>query len=195
MEIQMDRYRLAEDADLMSAIATGKEDALGVLYDRYSRQCFSFAMRILNVEGDAEEAVQETFVRVWRSARQYDATRAGAISWILSITRNLCLDELRRRRRRAPEMPMLDDAPERAGEDRTDLEAERKIMGEQVRAALKSLPSEQRSALELVYFHGLTSQEVGQLLSVPAPTVRSRLRLGLLKLGGIMQEKGLIAID
>jgi len=92
-------------------------------------------------------------------------------------------------------IPGLDDAFERPGSDRTDLEAERAIMSQQVRAALHSLSSEQRSAIELVYFHGLSSQEVGRLLNVPAPTVRSRLRLGLLKLGGIMQEKGLIAID
>ncbi len=191
----MEDFRLAEDAELMAAIAVRNEDALAALYDRFGRQCFSFAMRILSAESDAEDAVQETFVRVWRSAGQYDGSRAGAISWILSITRNLCLDELRRRRRRVPEMPMLDGAPEKAGEDRTDLEAESRIVGQEVRAALQSLPGEQRSALELVYFHGLTSQEVGRLLNVPSPTVRSRLRLGLLKLGGIMQERGLIAID
>lgn len=191
----VDSYRLAEDADLIAAVAAGQEAALGVLYDRYSRQCFSFSMRILAAESDAEEAVQETFVRVWRSAKQYDPTRAGVLSWVLSITRNLCLDELRRRRRRSVEVPELEGGPEHVARDRTDIEAERKILGEQVRGALQSLPGDQRSALELVYFHGLTSQEVGKLLNVPAPTVRSRLRLGLLKLGGILQEKGLVSVD
>jgi len=114
---------------------------------------------------------------------------------VLSITRNLCIDELRRRRRRVPELPSLEGAMDRPGADRTDLEAERIIIGEQVRAALRSLSSEQRSAIELVYFHGLTSQEVGRILNIPAPTVRSRLRLGLLKLGGILQEQGLAATD
>lgn len=191
----MSDYRLADDFDLVAAVASGKEDALGVLYDRYHRQCFSFGLRILGGEQDAEEAVQETFVRVWRSAGQYDSSRAGVASWVLSITRNLCIDEIRRRRRRVPEMPTLEGALEVASGDRTDLEAEREIIGAQVREALGSLTSEQRSAIELVYFHGLTSQEVGRILAVPAPTVRSRLRLGLLKLGGLLQERGVVGVD
>ena len=191
----MDSYRLAEDQDLVRSVANSRQEALSVLYDRFHRQCFSFAIRILGSESDAEEAVQETFVRIWRSAGQYDESRAGVASWVLSITRNLCIDELRRRRRRAPETPLMDDMPHPPAADRTDLEAERTILGEQVRAALQSLSSEQRSAIELVYFHGLTSQEVGNVLNVPAPTVRSRLRLGILKLGGILQEKGVIAVD
>lgn len=191
----MGDFRLADDFDLVAAIAAGKEDALGVLYDRYHRQCFSFGLRILGGEQDAEEAVQETFVRVWRSARQYDSSRAGVASWVLSITRNLCIDEIRRRRRRVPETPTLDGALEVASSERTDLEAEREIIGAQVREALSTLTSEQRSAIELVYFHGLTSQEVGRILAVPAPTVRSRLRLGLLKLGGLLQERGVVGVD
>ena len=191
----MSDYSLAGDPELVEAIAGGRDAALSVLYDRYHRPCFSFTLRILGSESDAEEAVQETFVRVWRSAVQYDVSKAGVGSWILSIARNLCIDELRRRRRRAQEMPSLDGALELAGSDRTDLEAERGIVGEQVRAALWSLSSEQRSAIELVYFHGLSSQEVGRVLSVPAPTIRSRLRMGLLKLGVVLQAEGLMSID
>ncbi len=188
-------YSTAEDPQLIGAIAGGQEAALDVLYDRYHRQCFAFALRILNAESDAEEAVQETFVRIWRGAAQYDTERAAVGSWLLSITRNLCLDELRRRRRRAPELPSLDGALERPSADRTDLEAERGIIAQQVRAALKGLPSDQRSAIELVYFNGLSSQEVGTLLGVPSPTVRSRLRLGLLKLGAVLKSQGLVAVD
>ena len=191
----MSDYRLAEDFDLVAEISTGREEALGVLYDRYHRQCFSFGLRILGSEQDAEEAVQETFVRVWRRATQYDSSRAGVGSWVLSITRNLCIDELRRRRRRVPELPNLDGAFEVPSTERTDTEAERLIIGAHVRGALSGLPSDQRSAIELVYFHGLSSQEVGRILDVPAPTVRSRLRLGLLKLGGILQERGLATVD
>ncbi|MEX1104103.1 MAG: RNA polymerase sigma factor, partial [Dehalococcoidia bacterium] len=154
----MSDYRLAEDAEIVAAVAMGRETALESLYDRYHRQCFAFSLRILGGEQDAEEAVQETFVRVWRSAGQYDRSRAGVGSWVLSITRNLCLDELRRRRRRVPELPTLEGALERPSADRTDEAAEQKILGDQVRGALQSLPSEQRSAIELVYFHGLTSQ-------------------------------------
>src|SRR5688572_6022843 len=115
------------DSGVVAAIGRGDEQALGLLYDRYSRPCFALAIRVLSSEQDAEEAVQETFVRVWRSAMQYDAGRAAVSSWLLSITRNLCIDELRRRRRRSLETPSLDDAPERPGTDRTDLEVERTL--------------------------------------------------------------------
>lgn len=191
----MSDYRLADDFDLVALVAAGKEDALGVLYDRFHRQCFAFSLRILGAEQDAEEAVQETFVRVWRYAGRYDSSRAGVASWILSIAKNLCIDEIRRRRRRVPEMPNFDGAFEVASHERTDIAAERAVIGDQVRGALASLSSDQRSAIELVYFHGLTSQEVGRILDVPAPTVRSRLRLGLLKLGGVLQERGLANVD
>jgi len=191
----MSDYSLADDTDLVLAIAAGQNAALSVLYDRLHRQCFAFSVRILGAEGDAEEAVQETFVRVWRNASQYDAAKAGVGGWVLSINRNLCLDELRRRRRRVPQLPTMDGALDLADSERTDLTAEREILGAQVRQALQSLNSEQRSAIELVYFHGLSSQEVGGILGVPAPTVRSRLRLGLLKLGGVLEAQGLVTVD
>ncbi|MCC6382010.1 MAG: sigma-70 family RNA polymerase sigma factor [Dehalococcoidia bacterium] len=183
------------DVDLVQAVAGGEEAALGVLYDRLHRQCFAFALGMLAAEPDAEEAVQETFVRVWRRAGQYDRTRAGVASWVLSITRNLCLDELRRRRRRAPESEPSVSMLERSAADRTDDEALRGVVAEQVRAALQALPGGQRLAIELVYFQGLSSQEVGSLLQVPAATVRSRLRLGLLKLGALLRAQGLVAAD
>jgi len=188
-------YRLAEDPDLVAATGAGREAALEVLYDRYHRQCFALSLRILGSESDAEEAVQETFVRVWRSAPQYDSSRAGVASWVLSIARNLCIDELRRRRRRAPQLPSFDEALDLPGSERTDLDAERAVIGGQVRAALHSLPADQRRSIELVYFHGLSSQEVGTMLRVPPPTVRSRLRLGLLKLGSILKAEGLLTVD
>ncbi len=188
-------YRLAEDVDLVNSIAAGREAALEALYDRYHAQCFAFALRTLAAESDAEEAVQETFVRVWRRAGQYDQARAGVASWLLSITRNLCIDEFRRRRRRVPETQLLDEAAQRPGDERTDEEAERAMTGETVRTALQALSSEQRSAIELVYFHGLTSSEVGGLLGVPPPTVRSRLRLGLLQLGNVLKAQGVVGVD
>jgi RNA polymerase sigma-70 factor (ECF subfamily) len=183
----------SDDVAIVARIAAGDQDALAELYDRFHRPCYSFAVRMVGSEGEAEEVIQETFVRAWRHAARYEQERASVQGWLLSITRNLCIDELRRRRRRASEFSGLDDAPEPPAPDRTDIEAERSILREEVRGALRSLPPEQRSAIELVYFHGLTSQEVGDALHVPAPTVRSRLRLGLLKLAAVLQEKGVMS--
>lgn len=183
-----------DDTELLRTVAGGDEGALGELYDRFHRPCYAFALRMLGAEPDAEEAVQEAFVRAWRSAHLYDYAKAGAQSWLISITRNLCIDELRRRRRRAAEATALDDVADPADPGRTDVEAERAMLRTQVRRALESLPGEQRSAIELVYFHGLTSLEVGAILKVPAPTVRSRLRLGLLKLGGTLREQGVTSL-
>jgi RNA polymerase sigma-70 factor (ECF subfamily) len=186
-------FTAADDGTLLAAMARGDQHALAALYDRYHRACFSFAVRILGSEGDAEDAVQETFVRLWRSAASYNEERAAVGSWVLSITRNLCLDELRRRRRRVPEGGTEEAMLQQPAAERTDEAAERTLIGEQVRAALRMLPGDQRSAIELVYFHGLSSQEVGRLLHVPAPTVRSRLRLGLLKLGTLLE--GRVTVD
>ena len=191
----MSDYHLADDEDLVSAIAAGRDAAVGALYDRYHRQCFGFALRILGAESDAEEAVQETFVRVWRSASQFDAAKASVGGWVLSITRNLCIDELRRRRRRVPERRPTDTEPDHPAADHTEDEALSGVMGEQVRASLQLLTTDQRSAIELVYFHGLSSSEVGRILGVPPPTIRSRLRLGLQKLSEILRARGLISVD
>ncbi|WBL36865.1 sigma-70 family RNA polymerase sigma factor [Tepidiforma flava] len=177
---------LADDVSAVRALARGDDAALGALYDRYSRPCYAFAIRMLGSEGDAEEVVQETFLRAWRNAGAYDPARASVSSWLLAITRNLCIDELRRRRRNLPAAP-LDDAVPLPASERTEAAAELALDRERVRTALASLPGEQRSAIELVYYHGLTSTEVGRILGVPSPTVRSRLRLGLLKLAGILR--------
>lgn len=177
---------LADDLAAIQALARGDHAALGALYDRYARPCYAFAIRMLGSESDAEEVLQETFLRAWRSAASYDPGRASVASWLLAITRNLCIDELRRRRRNLPAAPLDDAAPVPSGE-RTEAAAEQAIDADRVRAALASLPGEQRSAIELVYYHGLTSSEVGRLLGVPPATVRSRLRLGLLKLAGILR--------
>ncbi len=186
-------YRLANDAALVDAMASGRDGALSELYDRYHRRCFSMALRILAAESDAEEAVQETFLRVWRSASRYDPSRAVVSSWLLSITHNLCLDEIRRRKRSPQLIEYGGFDPPSA--DHPDEEVERAILGDLVRAALHSLVGDQRKAIELVYFHGLSSHEVGQLLDVPPPTVRSRLRLGLLKLNAILKTRGVVAGD
>lgn len=182
------QLQFAEDTELVARVGRGNEDALGELYDRYHRQCFSFALRILGGDRDAEDAVQESFVRVWRNAGRFDARRASVTTWLFSIVRNLCVDELRRRRRRresdSNETFDVEDT------HRTEEDVERLMAGEEVREAMQSLPPDQRRAIELVYFQGLTSQEVGGMLEIPAATVRSRLRLGLLKLGDIMGAKG-----
>lgn len=184
----MQTYQFAEDGDLLARIGQGSEEALGALYDRYRRPCFSFAVRILGSESDAEEAVQECFVRVWRRGASFDSARGNVTTWLFSIVRNICVDELRKRRRRLPSDGLEGfDTPD---DYRTDDEVERGMIGEQVREAMRELPGDQRRAIELVYFQGLTSTEVGTALEVSPATVRSRLRLGLLKLATILDAAG-----
>lgn len=189
-----ERYATESDGELIRLIAGADQDALSELYDRYHRRIYAFSLRMLSSEPDAEEIVSGTFLRAWRSAGGYEAARAEVSTWLLSITRNLCIDELRRRRRRAAEAGPLEDAPEPVADDRTDLEVEQAMMGAKVREALQRLPGEQRAAIELVYFSGMTSQEVGEVLHVPAPTVRSRLRLGLLKLADALRAEGVTSL-
>lgn len=184
----MHSYQFAEAPELLARVGNGDEHALGELYDRYHRQCFAFALRILGSESDAEDAVQESFVRVWRNGGRFDASRASVTTWLFSIVRNICIDELRRRRKRMP-AENVDDV-DIVSDAHTEEEVELAMLGEEVRRELGELPPDQRRAIELVYFQGLTSTEVGNMLEVSAGTIRSRLRLGLLKLGSIFEAKG-----
>jgi RNA polymerase sigma-70 factor (ECF subfamily) len=177
------------DEGLMLAIAQRDEHAFAVLYDRYIDLVYSASFRVLGDAGLAEDASQDVFVRLWRRPETFIAERGRFLSWLMSVTRNRAVDELRARgRRRRREGGPLGE-PDEAAEplfsaDPVDPQGSAELHEDQmnVRRALMALPGDQRIALELAYFGGLTQQEIAAQLHEPLGTVKTRIRLGMQKL-------------
>jgi len=184
-----------DDAELMEALGRGEIQALERLYDRYSALVFSVSLRVLHDAQLAEDVVQEVFLRLWRQPASFDPGRGRFISWLMSVTRNRALDELRRvsRRNRSEDQEEDESNPLDgvASADRMDdpaLGAELREQREAVRAAMTRLPPEQRRAIELAYFSGLTQAEISDVTGDPLGTVKTRIRLGMRKLRDALDE-------
>ena len=182
---------VTDDAALMSQIAQSQSAALSELYDRYGRMVFSLAFRITGSSETAEEVTQDVFVQVWRFAGHYDPRQGKLTTWLSSVTRNRAIDFLRQQNVR-PEghAASLDDDlfsfNETAGETAVEPSVELRLQQQQVRQALEQLPEEQRQALALAYFMGLTQQEIAARLNQPLGTVKTRIRLGMIKLKDLL---------
>ncbi|MEX2446606.1 MAG: sigma-70 family RNA polymerase sigma factor [Dehalococcoidia bacterium] len=187
-----------EDVELVAALADEDIRALEQLYDRYSTLAYSVSLRVLRDPQLAEDVVQEVFLRLWRQPTSYDPTRGRFISWLMSVTRNRSVDELRRvsRRRRSEQ---LEEQPghELASTERLDDPQAGVEIAEaraNVRAAMTRLPPSQRRVIELAYFGGLTQVEIADVTGEPLGTVKTRIRLGMNKLrealGGYMEWEG-----
>ncbi|MGH2363492.1 MAG: sigma-70 family RNA polymerase sigma factor [Chloroflexota bacterium] len=186
---------LPRDEELMEQVARGDSAALSALYQRYAGAVFSLAFRVVNDREAAEELLNEAFVRVWRQAPLFDARRGKFSTWLLSVARNLSIDELRSRRARPRKADPVgdEDVPSDLVDEHIDVEAEvwqheRRAL---IREAMEQLPAPQREALELAYFHGLTQSEVAARLGDPLGTTKTRMRLGLQKLRDILLVDGL----
>jgi RNA polymerase sigma-70 factor (ECF subfamily) len=172
----------SDDGYILNAITRRDPDALVLLYDRYGRIAFGLAYRILGDATIAEEVVQDAFMSVWRRSSSFDASRGSCKSWLLSIVHNRAIDQLRGRfGKRRSEVDFDALAPLLAGPDLWS-EVLEGLRAETVRAALGSLPEDQRRAIDLAYFEGLTQQEIAVRTGAPLGTVKSRMRLGLRKL-------------
>jgi RNA polymerase sigma-70 factor (ECF subfamily) len=180
------------DAELIAAIASGDVGSLEQLYDRYSALVFSVGLRVLNDRQLAEDVAQEVFLRVWRRPLAYDPDRGRFISWLMSVTRNRAIDEQRRQSRRLRSEENGDNpAREVPSGDRLDDPQAAALYGEErraVREALTRLPPEQRYAIELAYFGGLTQVEIAERTGDPLGTVKTRIRLGMRKLRDSLTE-------
>lgn len=170
----------------MAHLAAGNPAAMDLLYDRYNRPVYSFAYRMLGDREHAEELLQEVFLRAWRRGSRFSDTRGSLISWLLSITHNMAIDELRKQQRRprkaesAEPETLLAALPDVAEPVETQaILADRQRM---VRSALAELPDAQRQVLEMGYFNGLTQREIAEQMDVPLGTIKTRMRLGLRKL-------------
>jgi RNA polymerase sigma-70 factor (ECF subfamily) len=176
------------DGDLVRATARGDQLALAELYDRYRLILFGLLMRILHDRAEAEDVLQETFLQVWRRANHFDKERGRAFTWLVTIARSRALDRLRAagsRGRLAIEAAAL--PREDVGDAAAD--AMRSEEGRTVRAALAELPDEQRRALLLAYFEGLTQAEIAARLGDPLGTVKTRMRAGMIRLRQLLRDE------
>lgn len=169
------------DSDLIGLVGNGDGVALMSLYDRYNRQAFGLAYRILGDAPTAEEVVQDAFLALWRHARSFDTGRGGVKTWLLTIVHNRSIDRIRSAKSRGGTVEL--EVADYAGitTDPWDEVADR-LDGAQVREAVAELPPDQRTAVELAYFQGLTHQEIAEQTDIPLGTIKGRLRLGLRKL-------------
>ena len=159
---------------MIAGIRGGREAAMAQLYDRYSAIVYSVALRVLGDTGAAEDVVQEIFMQLWRKPESFDASRGSLAAWLAVIARHRAIDALRKRK------PETDIAEVVIALD-LDLEEEagRKIAIEKVRGALAGMPPEQRKAVELAFFEGLTHSEIAAKTGEPLGTVKTRIRSAL----------------
>ncbi len=182
----------ADDQLKIIAIANGDNHALEELYHRYSGVVYRLAFRVLKQREQSEEVVQEVFWRVWRRSASFERERGRVSQWIFGIAHNLCIDEMRRMRARPNPVYENDEHPIIAQlvDERIDIpavvwanEQRRVIVG-----ALATLPVAQREAVELAYFGGFSHQEIADRLDRPLGTIKTRVRLGLQKLGTLLAD-------
>jgi RNA polymerase sigma factor (sigma-70 family) len=175
------------DEELVEAVARADEDALGELYDRFGKVAYGLAYKILQDATLAEDAVQEAFLQIWRGAGSYRPERAKASTWLLTFVHRRAVDLVRREQRRRT--VQLDPLPEPSGSG-ADEEVVALSRREIVQDALRRLPAEQREAIELAYYGGLTQSELAAQLDQPLGTIKSRMFTGLQRLRVLLVEAG-----
>ena len=175
------------DASLVARIAVGDDRALQLVYERYSPLVYGLARRVTASTAHAEEITQEVFVYLWQNPDRFDAERGTLRAFLGALAHRRSVDEVRRNTRRTAR-------EDRVGTDATNLEMfdvgegiERSQTAERVRAAVSSLPDQQREAVLLAYFGGYTFRQVAEQLGIPEGTAKSRLRLGLGKLAVLLE--------
>jgi RNA polymerase sigma factor (sigma-70 family) len=183
-----DLAHLSDEA-LLSLVASLDDLALAELYDRFGHVAYGLALRILRDEALAQDAVQEAFLAIWRSADRFLAERAKASTWILTLVHRRAVDLVRREDRRRGEP--LESAAEPVAPETTEDEAAIGFERRVVQEALRQLTPEQREALELGYYGGLTQSELAERLGQPLGTIKSRMFTGLSRLRDLLAEAGL----
>jgi RNA polymerase sigma factor (sigma-70 family) len=177
------------DEALLSLVASSDDHALAELYDRFGGVAYGLAFRILRDESLAQDAVQEAFLAVWRTADRFLAERAKASTWILTLVHRRAVDLVRRQERRRGEP--LESAPEPVASEQVEEQATIRFQRQVVQEALRRLPPEQREALELGYYAGLTQSELAERLGQPLGTIKSRMFTGLTRLKDLLAQAGL----
>jgi len=173
------------DVELLGLIAGGDRPAFEELYRRYARSVLGIALRRMGDRGRAEDATQDTFASIWRSASRYDPARGRPASWLYTVARNAIVDGLRRR----PE-PAVADAPDVAAGDPGPPEAaEAEWVSWRVHRAIETLPEHERSLVELAYWSGMSQSEIAEYLGLPLGTVKTRTRAALGRLADELEDE------
>ena len=180
----------AVDREMLAQSAKGDQRAFAALYDRLSGPLYSLAVKMLGDANEAQDALQDVFVQIWRRAASYDSSQSSVFSWAMLMTRSRVIDRLRARGRRLHVVASsIDDESSSvaidasAAEDTTDT-VDRNDEAMRLRSVLEKLPTDQRQAIELAFFGALTHHEIADRLQQPLGTIKARIRRGLLKLRG-----------
>ena len=172
------------DGELIERVGDGDRDAFEELYRRYTRPVLGLALRRLGDRGRAEDAFQDAFAAIWRSAGSYDPARGQGGAWLYTVARNAIVDGARRR----PEPPMeVPDEP--SGEKGPPEQAEAAWLAWRVHSAIELLPEHERPVIELAYWSGLSQSEISEFLHVPLGTVKTRTRSALARLADLLEEE------
>ena len=177
-----------DDTLVMQRIIKQDQIALAELYDQYSALVYSMAMRVLQNKVLAEEATQDTFMKVWKQADRWDADKGKLVTWLLTLTRYTAIDRLRKEKRQTPSTAIgFDDLVDMIGKSSVVNQtgwADREVFQQ----ILKQLPQEQINVIELGFFKGMSHTEIANHLDLPLGTVKSRIRQGLITLKGLWIE-------
>lgn len=170
------------ELELLKRIQAGSEDALLSLHTRYANLVYSVAFRVLSDQMAAEEVTQDTFLRLWNKSYTYDPEKGRFTTWLLTVTRRLAIDSLRQRKRREPQsgMVFIDEDPG-LWENVLSVDGGNDLR-RTLQSVLNQLPGEQRDLIELVYFYGMSHNDIAETLGLPLGTVKTRIRLGMQKL-------------
>ena len=178
-----DRQAISSDLAAVMAVKARDQGAMAQLYDRYSSIVYAVALRVLGDTGAAEDVLQEVFLQLWRNPSAFDSARGSLAAWLAVITRNRAIDALRKRK---PETDIEDVIVSVAPDLASD--ADRTRVAAKIRGLLSSMPSAQRSALEMAYFEGLSHSEIANKTGEPLGTIKTRIRAGLIALRKAFQS-------
>jgi RNA polymerase sigma-70 factor (ECF subfamily) len=175
------------DADLLQRVARSDRAAFELLYGRYARAVLSLALRLLRDRGRAEDATQETFTAVWRSAKSYKPERGPGAPWLFAVARNAIVDRARAR----TDIPVEHGEETASGDAGPAEQAEQAWLQWRMHRAMVELPERERVALELAYWSGLSQSEIAERLGVPLGTVKTRTRAALARLAQMLEGEEL----
>ena len=189
MGATLDQPEVEKDIELLRGISEGDRYAFSCFYDNYSRLLFSIAFRILNDQKEAEDVLQEVFLQIWDKAGSYKPELGKPSSWAVTLTRNKAIDYIRagQRRSRLLELASTELLVRQPGAAAANESVRGRDGAELITSAVSELPADQRRAIELAFFTGLTQHEISETLQEPIGTIKARIRRGMLKLRGRLE--------